>query len=187
VDDDEPGDSDLLRRIGQGDERALSNAFDRHATTVARYAWALAPSSMDVEEIVQDTFLTLWRRGADIALLDRSLLPWLLVTCRNVAANARRKHARSAADELPEEWMPAHMSLVRADEARESAREELRWVLDAIERLDAVDRRVCELCLLEGLPYAQVAAELGLSVGAVKQRVSRNRTRLRKAVTVDEN
>ena len=102
-------------------------------------------------------------------------------------ANARRKQARSAADALPDEWMPAHASLVREDQARESAREELRWVLDALERLDPVDRRVCELCLLEGLPYAQAAAELGLSVGAVKQRVSRSRMRLRKAVTVDEN
>ncbi|MFD5865595.1 RNA polymerase sigma factor [Agromyces sp. NPDC127015] len=187
MEDDEPGDAELLRSIGAGDQRALSKAFDRHSNTVARYAWALAPSRMDVEEIVQDTFLALWRRGPEIALLDRSLLPWLLVTCRNIAANAGRKRARAAADALPDEWMPAHLSIVRADQARESAREELRWVLDAIERLEPVDRRVCELCLLDGLPYAQAATELGLSVGAVKQRVSRSRIRLRKAVTVDEN
>lgn len=187
MDEDEPGDAELLSRLARGDERALSAVFDRHANTVARYAWALASTPMDVEEIVQDAFMVLWRRAQDIRMHDRSLLPWLLVTCRNVAANARRKQARSAADALPDEWMPAHASLVREDQARESAREELRWVLDAIERLDPVDRRVCELCLLDGLPYAQAAAELGLSVGAVKQRVSRSRMRLRKAVTVDEN
>jgi RNA polymerase sigma-70 factor (ECF subfamily) len=45
---------------------------------------------------------------------------------------------------------------------------------------------VCELCLVDGLPYGEAAEQLGLSVGAVKQRVSRSRARLKKAVTLDE-
>jgi DNA-directed RNA polymerase specialized sigma24 family protein len=49
-----------------------------------------------------------------------------------------------------------------------------------------MDRQVCELCLVEGRPYKEVATLLGSSVGAIKQRVARSRARLRKAVIENE-
>lgn len=180
-------DADLLQRVAAGDERALSKLFDRHAKAVTRYAWALAPSRMDVEEIVQDTFVTMWRKAAGVTILDASLLPWLLVTCRYVAQNLVRKAGRARTDGLPEEGSRDLLEFHGRNRDAETAREDLQWVLEEIERLDPVDRRACELCLIEGLPYAQAARQLGLSVGAVKQRVSRSRARLRKAVTVDES
>jgi len=93
--------------------------------------------------------------------------------------NLRRKRQRTEADELPAELVaPAD------DDARE-ARERLRWVRSEIEALSPVDQQICELCLIEGRSYAEAAALLGLSVGALTQRVSRTRTRLRKAVIRD--
>lgn len=79
-----------------------------------------------------------------------------------------------------------HADALREHHEAESARDDLRWVLDEIERLEPIDRSVCELCLVDGVPYAEAAKQLGLSVGAVKQRVSRSRARLKKAVTLDE-
>ena len=187
MDAEEDTDADLLRRVAAGDQKALSIVFDRHAKAVTRYAWALAPSRMDVEEVVQDTFVTMWRKAATIAIPEASLLPWLLVTCRYLARNAVRKAARNRADALPDEGSRDLRALLGRRGDAEPAREDLRWVLEEIQRLDPIDRRVCELCLVEGVPYAQAARQLDLSVGAVKQRVSRSRARLRKAVTVDEN
>lgn len=180
-------DADLLVRVAAGEKGALSIVFDRHAKSVTRYAWALAPNRMDVEEIVQDTFLTMWRKAARITIPEESLLPWLLVTCRYLAQNLVRKASRNRADALPDENTGDFLELQGRRQDAETARDDLRWVLEEIERLDPIDRRVCELCLIEGVPYAQAARQLGLSVGAVKQRVSRSRVRLRKAVTVDEN
>ena len=180
-------DADLLERLAVGDQRALSVVFDRHARAVTRYAWAIAASRMDVEEIVQDTFVTMWRKSSEITIAEASLLPWLLVTCRNLGRNAARKAARHQADELDETSTNRNRAdAVRDHHDAESARDDLRWVLDEIERLEPTDRRVCELCLIDGMPYAEAATQLGLSVGAVKQRVSRSRARLKKAVTLDE-
>ncbi|MFB6612254.1 RNA polymerase sigma factor [Agromyces sp. NPDC056379] len=185
MDENEGTDADLLTKLASGDQRALPIVFDRHAAAVTRYAWALAANRQDVEEIVQDTFLTMWRKAAGITIAEASLLPWLLVTCRNLAMNVLRKAARNRADELDENSIRAAKT-VQEHHDSETARDDLRWVLDEIERLEPVDRRVCELCLIEGMPYADAAEQLGLSVGAVKQRVSRSRTRLKKAVTLDE-
>ena len=185
MDQSEGTDAEMLQGLVSGDRRSLSMFFDRHAPAVTRYAWALAENRQDAEEIVQDTFVILWRRAGDITIPDSSVLPWLLATCRNVAANLARKRLRTRAIEMPDESTSDHAPHARRD--AEEAREQLRWVLDEIARLDPLDRRVCELCLLDGLPYADAALRLGLTVGAVKQRVLRSRIKLRKAVTVDEN
>ncbi|WP_260855893.1 RNA polymerase sigma factor [Curtobacterium sp. 9128] len=176
-----PDDDDaaLVRRMALDDTGALATAFDRYAPTVTRYAWALAGSKQDVEELVQDTLLTLWQKAATIELSTGTLLPWLLVVCRNHARNQARRLAKNAGDELPAE--------LAAPTDADDARERLRWVRDEIAALPETDRRICELCLLEGHSYAEAAAMLGLSVGAVTQRVSRSRARLKKAVTHDEH
>lgn len=178
-------DGELLADLVRGERRSLSILFDRHAATVTRYGWALAADRQDLEEIVQDTFVTLWRRCAEIAVHETSLLPWLLTTCRYLAANASRKHARNQTDELPDEALHDHTPHARRE--ADEAREQLRWVLDEIARLEPVDRRVCELCLIEGLSYGEASEMLGLTVPAVKQRILRSRARLKKAVTADEN
>ncbi|TWX34573.1 sigma-70 family RNA polymerase sigma factor [Frigoribacterium sp. ACAM 257] len=177
MDIDTKSDQDLLRRAVGGDERALTAVIDRHVAAVTRYAWAITSRRMDVEEVVQDTFLTLWRRAGELASVE-SLLPWLLVTCRHHALNLNRKDARHRAEELDDE-------LAAPDDPAE-ARDRLRFVMGEIDALSETDRRVCELCLVEGRPYAEAAEVVGLSVGAVKQRVLRTRTRLRKAVTDHE-
>jgi RNA polymerase sigma-70 factor (ECF subfamily) len=172
-------DEAIVRAMGAGDTAALARAFDRYAPTLTRYAWALAEDRQDVEEIVQDAFLTLWQRASTLELPADTMLPWLLVVCRNHAFNAGRRQARRRTDELPE-----HLA---APEDHDEARERLRWVRDEIAALPETDRRICELCLLEGHSYAEAAAILGLSVGAVTQRVSRNRRRLKKVVMHDEH
>lgn len=128
---------------------------------------------------MQDTFLTLWQKAATIDLATSALLPWLLVVCQNHARNQARRLAKGAGDELPED--------LAARPDADEARERLRWVRDEIAALAPVDRRICELCLLEGHSYAEAAQILGLSIGAVTQRVSRSRARLKKAVMHDEH
>ncbi|ARC56796.1 ECF RNA polymerase sigma factor SigE [Frondihabitans sp. 762G35] len=170
-------DADLALRTAMGDHDALSTLFDRYVAVLTRYAWAIAARREDVEEIVQDTFVTLWSKAGTFELANESLLPWLLVVCRNHSLNSLRRVERSRSDELPDD-LPA-----RADDS--AAKDQLRWVRDEIEALSPLDRRVSELCLLEGRSYAEAGEILGLSVGAVTQRVSRSRNRLKKAVTRD--
>ena len=96
--------------------------------------------------------------------------------------------------EEPHRWLIAQSARfdtrpapLAAPEDRAEARERLRRSRDEIAALPDTDRRICELCLLEGHSYAEAAEMLGLSVGAVTQRVSRNRRRLKKVVMHDEH
>lgn len=133
--DDDPV---LVRRMVRGDEAALAIAFDRFAPVLTRYAWAVTANRTDVEHVVQETFLSLWKHADGLALPTGRLLPWLLAVCRS------------------------HAGPRGADVAGGTP---LRWVQDDVAALPDTDRRLVELCLLEGRTWSEAAHLLGLRPG----------------------
>lgn len=171
MEDTATDDAGLARRLASGDRTALATAFDRFAPTLTRYAWAIARSRQDVEQAVQDTFLTLWQRADGLRLPTGTLLPWLLVTCR---------------DRIGTPGLRAEAGL-DAPGATAEGPDDLRWIRDDVAVLSDQDRRICELCLLQGYSYDEALQLLGLRVGAVTPRAARSRRRTEKEVTHDEH
>lgn len=167
-------DADALRGVAQGSEVSFSVLYNRHGPAVVKMAWAYVPERGIVEEIVQDTFLTLWQRADSISLAGSSVLPWLLVTCRNHCRNRRRKDARWA-------------SVILQDASRFDAPVEdstvLRWVQESIDQLPVLDREVCQLCLVDGHTYASAAAVVGTTPSAIGKRLERAKLKLRRALS----
>ena len=104
------------------------------------------------------------------------MLPWLLVTCRNHGANLVRKKSRTRTVPLPENET--------AFEASADA-DDLRWIRDVIESLSPTDQRICQLCLLEDVPYREAAEQLGFTANGVAKRVERIRKHLSSLRTSD--
>ncbi len=179
----EATDTALVDGMSKGSETAFAILFDRHSGPVYRFAWGLADGREDVNDIVQETFLVTWKRRKDIRVVGDSALPWLLTTCRNTAYNLNRARRRSAADELSDP-APGTAAWYRQSE-HERASEELRWVRGEIARLPDSDRRLCELCLIEGQTYAEAAAALGLKPATARKRIERARTKLHAARVMD--
>jgi RNA polymerase sigma-70 factor (ECF subfamily) len=169
-------DVELIARSIARDPRAFGDLFDRHSTAVFRFAYSLTHDTTEAQELVQETFVTAWKKLADIRLVGDSVLPWLIVTTRNHARNARR--ARAVHDALPlEEHLLDGAGMLETE--RSAHREELDWVFDAVRRLTPVDQQIVQLCLYQGLGYKEAAKRLGLSPAAVGKRVERARARLR--------
>ncbi|MCU1509540.1 MAG: hypothetical protein JWQ12_1805 [Glaciihabitans sp.] len=158
-------------------ERFKSRAdFDailsRYGATVLRYAWRLAGDRSDAEELVQETFMTLWKKRRFLDIEGDTVLPWLLVTCRNHGANLyRRSRKHEAAD------LAAHPDFT--SRAVNEAGEELEWVLAEIATMTPLDQAICKLCLIDGVSYREAAAQLKVSTAAVAKRVERARRRLK--------
>jgi RNA polymerase sigma factor (sigma-70 family) len=157
----------------RGDPQTFEAFYDRYAPAIARFAWSVAPSLDAAQDLVQETFLTAWRRGHSIRMVGDSALPWLLTTCRNHARNRARKE-RKWLDllELREES-------IAADASAGAAANQLRWALEALDNLPDGERQVCELCLLHGLTYREAADRLGVSETAVGKRLQRAGARMR--------
>ena len=177
-------DTALLDLVAQHDDQwALEAIYDRHIRVVHAYATTRVLDIEDADEISQDTFLTLWQKRRSVRLIGDSALPWLLVTCRNLASNrsrslsARERHradTNGLADHPTTEPSPEHAAELS----------ELRMrVENSLAALPDTDRAVVTLCLVDGLSYADAAVRLGLSVGAVRNRLLRARGLLRTRLT----
>lgn len=173
----ELSDAELLAGASTGDHGAFDVLYRRHSRAVARYAWTWCSTAAEMQDIVQETFITAWKKADSIRLAGNSALPWLLVTCRHHAANQGRKINRRRE-------VPLAAAADRPDES--DAADRLVWVLDAIEALDEQDRKLCQMCLVEGRSYKEAARELDQSVAWVGKRLQRARVHLRRAEVADE-
>jgi RNA polymerase sigma-70 factor (ECF subfamily) len=67
------------------------------------------------------------------------------------------------------------------------SRDEMRRVREALDSLSESQRQVVEMAFVDGLPYAEIAARLGVAEGTIKTRVARARSRLRVVLASNEN
>ncbi len=172
-------DLSLLQRLRDGDDAALSVLHERHVQTVYWVARERVGSIPDAEEIAQDAFVLLWRKCRRVEIVGESCLPWLLATVNYLALNMRKTRERQA----------RHVTVMPNDiEARVEVEEaairalEMRRVERVLVGLSAIDQEVYRLCLVEGLSYKQAASRLSTSHAAVRNRLARVRSILRREV-----
>src|SRR5215207_7531631 len=85
------GDRELVERAARGDRAAFGQLYDRHVRPVYWQAYSVVRDASEAEDITQDVFITTWDKIRHISVVDESVLPWLLVTARYTAFNARRR------------------------------------------------------------------------------------------------
>lgn len=152
----------------------IATVYDRHAAAVLRYALSRGLTIDDARDVTHDVFVIAFQKARSIRLVGGSLLPWLLVTCRNLVHAKHRERARERP--LPSDELNAG-STVGADTVAE--RNELAdAVAAAVANLPVIDQQLVELCLEQKLSYAKAAKVLGVSHGTVRNRLSRARIRL---------
>jgi RNA polymerase sigma factor (sigma-70 family) len=171
-------DEGLWCRSLDGDGEAFGGLFDRHRDRVFRHACRLVDARHEAEDVAASAFLELWRRRADVRLVDGSVLPWLLVTTTNLGRNTSRgtRRYRQLLERLPraEEQPDAAEVALGTHALGVDAR--LRAGLRSLSKTDA---HLFVLVALEGYPVTAAAEQLGLSVSAARARLYRVRGRLR--------
>jgi RNA polymerase sigma-70 factor (ECF subfamily) len=138
-----------------------------------RYARALVRDVVEADDLVQECLtralakLHLWRDGTN-------LRAWLFTILHNQYVNRVRRGIRTGITvELDDTWPPLSRP------ATQEKRLELRDLDRALGQLPAEQRTVILLVGLEGMPYCDAAAALGIPIGTVRSRLSRGRTALR--------
>lgn len=159
----------LVQRIGEGDPLALSALYDRHSQMVYSQASHLLGDVAEAEDAVEETFWRVWRRagGYDPAVPDVST--WLLMICRQQAAERLRAKKR------PHDRFLEDATGLGAGAAAESMNRDAETVAASLAAIAADQRRVLELAFFRGMAPAEVAA-------VTKQSPETARTRLRVAM-----
>jgi RNA polymerase sigma-70 factor (ECF subfamily) len=185
----------LVERLQAGDAEALEMLMERYSARVYRLAYSITRNAGDAEEVVQDVFLSVFRkvRGFEGRA---AVATWLYRVTANAALNKRRGKRLEVESSL-DQWLPTY----RADGHREGNRPFLvvDWSQDPeralltgetraeLERaLDALPQRYRAVLVLrdvEGLSSEETAAVLAESVSAVKSCLHRARMVLRERLT----
>jgi RNA polymerase sigma factor (sigma-70 family) len=167
-------DAALLAAAQRGDREAFARLYERYVGDVYRYALRMLRHTAAAEDMTQDVFTLAWANRADIRIADLSLLPWLLVTTRNLSLNRlkrldRRVELHDAAQSADPRPGPEDVVLDRqlADS-----------IADAVARLSETDQRLYRLCIVDELSYRDAASALGTTTGVVRNRLSRLRRAL---------
>ncbi len=171
-------DRDLLRKIRWKDQRGLEEAVSQYAGyvgAVVRRALGSAGNERDVEELVSDTFVTLWQKAGGLRD-DSNLKFWLAVVARNLAFKQLGKLR-------PTEPLEAAQLFSGENLAEDlERREEQLKIRDLVEGLEPLDREIFLRFYFWQHRIDKIAGEMGLTVSTVKSRLRRGRAKLRKAM-----
>ncbi|MFC1405584.1 MULTISPECIES: RNA polymerase sigma factor [Streptacidiphilus] len=174
-------DDELIARLAGGDDGALRELFHRHAPWLAaRLGRVLA--SQDVEDVLQETFLAVWRSAAGYRPVG-SAGGWLWVIAHRQAAAWLRRHGRdpSPVDDL------VLAALRGPDPVGDVAdtvvnRAELAAAVAALGPATSTEREVWHLYYVQDQPVHEVAQRLGVPSGTVKSRAHRVRRLMQAAL-----
>ncbi len=180
-------DRELVARAASGDERAMTDLYDRYGTVLYTVAYRVVGQRADAEEVVVEAFAQAWRDAGRFEAARGSVAAWLTMIARSraldlVRARSRRDKlaASAAAGGLQAGPAPGEQRESPADAAEEDERR--RMVRQAMESLSPPQRQAIELAFFEGLSQSEIAARLNEPLGTVKTRVRLGMQKLRESL-----
>lgn len=174
-----------MGRMAAGDDVAFAELFDRHSSVVLGVLARMVGDRAEAEEVLQDTFLQVWRQAGRFVPERGSPRSWLLMLARSRAIDRlRSREARRRREETA--WREAGSgagedaahgaSRLEADERSSRVRHELAC-------LPSEQRAAIELAFFEGLTHSAIAERLDAPLGTIKSRLSLGMSKLRRALT----
>ena len=180
-------DSDLIRETLAGSQVSFQLLVERHQGRIFAIARNYTRSSVEIEDIVQDTFLKAFRR-LDSFQHQASFSTWLQRIAVNTALDLLKRRGRSPVQavedpELVSGAVPGALDRrVVAPDAR-LQREEIAEVTHRVlDELPDIFRTVLVMRELEDRAYQEIADLLGVSIGTVESRLFRARARFKDAL-----
>ena len=172
----------LISRIAQRDEKALRDLYDLTSGKLFGLALRVVKSNDHAEDVLQETYLNIWKIAADYRAPLSPPMAWLGVIVRSRALDFLRRRASERADsgqELDETITEtvAGSSLNPLDMAQLS--EQALALHQCMGKLDNHQREVIALAYLRDFSHSELAKQLQLPLGTVKTWIRRGIDQLR--------
>lgn len=161
--------------------RWFADEVQPHGSSLKAYLQGAFPAVRDAEDVVQESFLRLWKLRAGHPI--RSAKAFLFTVARNIALDSVRRLRTSPISAVPD---LAALPVVEENadvSGAVSTNEEVSLLVDALQSLPARCREIIMLRKFQNLSQKEVAARLGISEGTVQEQVYRGVRRLEKILT----
>lgn len=167
----------LVEAARGGDERAFGELYERYGRRIFAYVLSIVRDHGRAEDIVQDVFVSALRRmrSSDRAI---SFKPWIYEIAKNACIDELRRVQRAREVSIEQ---GSGEQLASADCSPDTSFErgqQLAILNGAFRGLSERQHKVMVLRELEGLSYAEIAAQTGMTVPMVESTLLRARRRL---------
>lgn len=174
----------LLARTALSDQAAFRELYSATSAHLFGVAIRMLREASAAEEVVQESFVSIWHHAGSYAVAKSQPLTWLTAIVRNRCLDTLRKRMPDTismtADEDDEELAlpaeggsPADLLVAGAD---------AQSVRECVDALEGGTRQAIALAFFQGLTHAEVAEHLREPLGTVKSWVRRGLDRLRQCL-----
>ena len=153
-------------------EQEFEQMVRRHKSTIFTVCFMFSKDSDEVNDLFQEVLINLWRGFQDFRG-DSQLATWIWRVSFNTCISQERKKKKQHAERIPLE-----MGIDLFNDRDEDTRQ-IQMLYHRIHQLKPFDRAIV-LLWLEGMPYDEIAAIVGITVKNVSVRLFRIKEELKK-------
>lgn len=170
----------LLARAAGGDTQAFQDFYARTSAKLFGIIVRILPDSGEAEDVLQEVYVTVWRKAAEFDALRASPITWAATIARNRAIDRLRARAVRPAALVDE----AHDVADDAPDAEAlmASQQDAALVAGALAGLEPRQAAAIRACYFEGLTYEALAAREGVPVGTLKSWVRRGLIKMREGL-----
>lgn len=170
-------DESLIAAIANGDKNALAKLYELTKTAVFGFALSILRDRYDAEDILHDTYVTLYNAATEYRPMGKPMA-WILTITRNLCLMKLRKDKRN--ESQPEDtWEPP-------DPRDRITSSTDRIVLEtAMETLSDEERQIVMLHAVAGQKHREIALILDLPLSTTLSKYSRALSKLRNQLKED--
>ncbi|MBR0928966.1 sigma-70 family RNA polymerase sigma factor [Bradyrhizobium diazoefficiens] len=168
----------LLVRVSAGETRAFAELHTMTRGRLRRIALAVGTAPHDADDVLQESFLKIWRNAARFDPGRASAMTWMAAIVRHTAIDHLRTRRQPSVELDKALTIPATAELSPTEHFDYASAEPI--ALGALARLPEDRRRLVALAYLEGESRASLSQRFGVPVGTIKTWLHRTILSVRK-------
>jgi RNA polymerase sigma-70 factor (ECF subfamily) len=174
-------DGALMRAFVSRDPRAADDLYGRFASRVYGLGIVMLGGDAAAQDLVQDTFVKLWRTAGSFDADRGKLETWVLLVARSLAIDSLRRRVLESRS-LERLGEPEDVDLSAGPEQQATTADLAGRARRAMAALSPEQRAALELAYFGGRTSGEIAEIEGIPVGTAKTRIRTALLRLREAM-----
>jgi RNA polymerase sigma factor (sigma-70 family) len=167
-----------LNRVARGDKSALHLVYDMTSAKLFGVCLRILNDRSEAEDVLQDVYLTVWRKAGSYEESVASPITWLVAIARNRSIDRLRARDADRANLPIEAAANVADASVSAVERLEISEDQAR-LRDCLQELDERQSAAIRSAFLEGSTYEELAKKASVPLGTMKSWIRRGLLKLR--------
>lgn len=167
----------LLLQTGRNDQKAFAELYRRTSSKLFGVCLRMLRDRGEAEEVLQETYTTVWRRAATFDMGKASAITWLVTLARNKAIDRLRQHREELLDD------PARLDETVDEQPTPAAgaetSQEYRRLQQCLDELEPQQQRSVREAFFTGATYNELATRCKVPLGTMKSWIRRSLMQLR--------